>query len=343
MPTVQSVGPTNGPVPGGTLVTITGTNFSGATAVDFGTTPATNVTVVSATQITATSPAGTAGMVDMTVVTPGGTSATTSADEFIYMPVASVVGLTRPRRLPTLAQSTGSSFASQTAGTLASFAGLKNVLVGDFTGNGQDDIVGMSSTGDAWYVAVPNATGTSFTVSTWLTTSLQHKLDERPCRRLQRRRQGRHRGHGQHRQLVRGALDGHEFCHAGRMGPWTTTASPGPHVVVGHFAGSSQDDIAGMANGGAWYVAVPNAASSPTGFNTTVVGHVEQCRHLDERGGRQLYRLFRQWPGRHRGHGQRRLVRGGPQRDLQSHRFQHELVGRVEQRRRLDGCGGRRL
>ena len=40
-------------------MTITGTGFTGATAVDFGTTPATNVTVVNATTITAVSPAGT--------------------------------------------------------------------------------------------------------------------------------------------------------------------------------------------------------------------------------------------------------------------------------------------
>ena len=52
-------------------MTITGTGFTGATAVDFGTTAATNLTVVSDTQITATSPAGT-GTVDVTVTTPGG-------------------------------------------------------------------------------------------------------------------------------------------------------------------------------------------------------------------------------------------------------------------------------
>ena len=62
-------------------MTITGTGFTGATAVDFGTTPATSFTVVSDTTITADSPAGT-GTVDVTVTTPGGTSATSSADQF---------------------------------------------------------------------------------------------------------------------------------------------------------------------------------------------------------------------------------------------------------------------
>ena len=55
-------------------------------ATNNGPSPATNVTVNSATQITASSPAGTAGgTVDVTVVGPGGTSATGSADKYSYL------------------------------------------------------------------------------------------------------------------------------------------------------------------------------------------------------------------------------------------------------------------
>ena len=57
-PAVTSLSPTSGSTAGGTLVTITGTGFTGATAVDFGATAATNVTVVNDTSITADSPAG---------------------------------------------------------------------------------------------------------------------------------------------------------------------------------------------------------------------------------------------------------------------------------------------
>jgi hypothetical protein len=39
---------------------------------------------VNATTITATSPAGAAGTVNVTVTTPGGTSATSTADRFRY-------------------------------------------------------------------------------------------------------------------------------------------------------------------------------------------------------------------------------------------------------------------
>ena len=51
-PTITGFTPTSGRV--GTSVTITGTNFTGATQVQFNTTNATSYTVDSATQITAT-------------------------------------------------------------------------------------------------------------------------------------------------------------------------------------------------------------------------------------------------------------------------------------------------
>ncbi|MGB9246507.1 MAG: IPT/TIG domain-containing protein, partial [Methanoregula sp.] len=87
IPTVTGITPTGGPLAGGTTVTITGTGFTGATAVTFGTTAATSYTVASATSITAVSPAGSAGTVDVTVTTPGGTSTTSAADQFTYDPV----------------------------------------------------------------------------------------------------------------------------------------------------------------------------------------------------------------------------------------------------------------
>jgi len=83
-PTVTSVSPNTGPTTGGTVVTITGTGLTGATAVRFGTANAASFSVSSATSITATAPAGAQGAVDVTVTTPGGTSAATGADTFTY-------------------------------------------------------------------------------------------------------------------------------------------------------------------------------------------------------------------------------------------------------------------
>jgi autotransporter-associated beta strand protein len=94
-PTVTGISPASGPAAGGTTVTITGTSFTGATAVNFGTTAATGVTVVNATTITAVSPAGT-GVVNVTVTTPSGTSTTSAADQFTFLAVApTVVSLER--------------------------------------------------------------------------------------------------------------------------------------------------------------------------------------------------------------------------------------------------------
>jgi hypothetical protein len=84
-PTVTAVSPTSGVTAGGYLVTITGTNFTGATAVKFGTNSATGVTVNSDSSITCVSPAGSAKTaVDVTVTTPNGTSAASKKDRFKY-------------------------------------------------------------------------------------------------------------------------------------------------------------------------------------------------------------------------------------------------------------------
>ncbi len=115
-PAVTAVSPVAGPLAGGTPVTITGTGFTGATLVDFGTTAATNLDVVSATQITATSPAGT-GMVDVTVTTPGGVSAISTADEFTYLAAPTVTGVS-PAEGPTAGGTsvtiTGTTFTDAT-------------------------------------------------------------------------------------------------------------------------------------------------------------------------------------------------------------------------------------
>jgi hypothetical protein len=82
-PAVSGVGPNSGSTAGGFSVAVSGTNFTGATAVYFGTTPAT-ILGVSATEIAVTAPAHAAGKVDVTVVTPSGKSSLASADLFTY-------------------------------------------------------------------------------------------------------------------------------------------------------------------------------------------------------------------------------------------------------------------
>jgi hypothetical protein len=83
LPQVTAIFPTSGTGAGGTSVTITGSGFSDATAVDFGSVSVA-LTVDSDTEITVISPPGT-GIVDITVITPIGVSATGPADQFSYV------------------------------------------------------------------------------------------------------------------------------------------------------------------------------------------------------------------------------------------------------------------
>jgi lysophospholipase L1-like esterase len=75
-PTIGSVTPSQGPTAGGTAITIGGTNFRSGATVTLGGTAATGVTVVSATQITATTAAHATGAVDVVVTNVDQTMAT---------------------------------------------------------------------------------------------------------------------------------------------------------------------------------------------------------------------------------------------------------------------------
>jgi hypothetical protein len=81
-PKVSSLSPYSGVTTGGTTVTITGSGFSGATAVDLGVNAATSFTVVSSTKITFVTPAQSAGLHNVTVTTPYGTSPHVAGDLF---------------------------------------------------------------------------------------------------------------------------------------------------------------------------------------------------------------------------------------------------------------------
>ncbi len=89
---VTGVNPNSGSVSGGTLVTISGSGFIGATQVDFGAlqVPAAGFTVNQAgTSISVISPAAAAaGTVDVTVITSVGPSPTSPVDQFTYQAAA---------------------------------------------------------------------------------------------------------------------------------------------------------------------------------------------------------------------------------------------------------------
>lgn len=83
-PVVTGVSPGHAPEIGGTSVTITGSDLSGATRVNFGDAGLFYYTAYSDTSLTVDSPPYCIGAVDVTVTTPGGTSAVGPADLFTF-------------------------------------------------------------------------------------------------------------------------------------------------------------------------------------------------------------------------------------------------------------------
>jgi hypothetical protein len=164
-PTVTAINPSSGPLAGTNSVTISGSGFSGATAVFFGGNAATGFTVNSPTSITATVPAGTVGTVDVTVTTPVGVSATKPADQYTYVAAPTVTGVNPS------SGSVGGNNTVTISGT--GFSGATAVFFGgnaatSFTVNSPTSITAVvpASTGDAAGtvdVTVTTAGGTSGT------------------------------------------------------------------------------------------------------------------------------------------------------------------------------------
>jgi IPT/TIG domain len=128
LPVVSKLGPLKGPAGGGTQVKITGTGFTGATSVHFGSQEA-SFTVGSSTKIVATAPAGAVGTVDVTVTNTAGTSAITTADRYKYTPtVTSLSPSSGSTAGGTSVTVTGTGFALG-SGTIFKFGGTKAATV----------------------------------------------------------------------------------------------------------------------------------------------------------------------------------------------------------------------
>jgi YVTN family beta-propeller protein len=119
-PVVSAVSPGSGPLTAGTAVTITGTGLAGATAVRFGAGNPAAIVSSTATSCTVVAPAGVVGTVDVQVTTAGGTSGTSSADQYTYV-AAPVVTAISPAAGPaaggTTVTITGTGLARATAVT----------------------------------------------------------------------------------------------------------------------------------------------------------------------------------------------------------------------------------
>ncbi len=93
---VASVSPSHGSVLGGTVITITGTGLAATSLVKIGGVPCTDVTVLSPTQVRATTPPGSAGDFALSVTTPGGTSLAPTPFSYVLQAVTSVTPASGP-------------------------------------------------------------------------------------------------------------------------------------------------------------------------------------------------------------------------------------------------------
>jgi hypothetical protein len=93
-PVVSSISPGSGPAAGGTVVTIKGSGLTSATGVKFGSAASPLVKVASDSELSAVSPPGQAGTVDVTVTTPNGTSPTTGNTKFSYTTITTTTTTT---------------------------------------------------------------------------------------------------------------------------------------------------------------------------------------------------------------------------------------------------------
>ena len=92
-PRVTGISATEGPTAGGTSVTISGTGLTLASAVNFGSTAVTALTITGDTSITVSSPPEGAGTVPVTVTSPGGTGAPDPDLQFTFVAPPTVTGL----------------------------------------------------------------------------------------------------------------------------------------------------------------------------------------------------------------------------------------------------------
>jgi IPT/TIG domain len=158
--TITSFAPTSGPV--GTVVTLTGTGFTGATAVNFNGTTAAIFSVVSATQITATVPSGaTTGTISVTPLSGPDVISATSFTVTVLPAVPTITSFA-PTSAPvgTVVTLTGTGFTGATA---VAFNGTTTAIFVVVSATQITAEVPSGATTGTIAVTTPGGTGTSAT------------------------------------------------------------------------------------------------------------------------------------------------------------------------------------
>jgi hypothetical protein len=160
LPAVTAIAPASGLQAGGTNITLIGTDFVGATAINFGLTPASSFSVNSDMSISATAPPG-YGTVGVTVTNANGTSIVSGANFFTYE--SSVHDFNGDGKSDIVWRDTGGNVAVwlMNGAGVTTPAGIGNVpttwnIVGqrDFNGDGNADLLWLDTSGNMamWFM-----------------------------------------------------------------------------------------------------------------------------------------------------------------------------------------------
>ena len=128
-PTITGINPESGIITGGTAITITGTGFNQGLEVLMDGVTATAITVVSALQITAATPARASGVKEVKIINPDGQNC---VGAFTYNPFPTIAGVT-PGSGPqgTAITITGTGFLTGVGVTIANISAASIVKVSD--------------------------------------------------------------------------------------------------------------------------------------------------------------------------------------------------------------------
>ena len=151
-PTVTGISPSSGPLGGGSVVMITGTNFVGATGVTIGGTAVT-ITSATSTSITFTTPSHSAGTASVLVTTPSGTNASSPPYTYLAAPIVSSIS-------PTSGTANGGTSVTITG---TNFTGATGVTIGGAAATG---VTVVSSTS----ITCTTPSGSGGTTSVQVTT-----------------------------------------------------------------------------------------------------------------------------------------------------------------------------
>ncbi|CAG0949080.1 hypothetical protein PLCT2_00070 [Planctomycetaceae bacterium] len=183
-PTLANVAPAIGLIGGGTNVTLTGTDFTGATDVTFDGVPATSVVAVSDTSITCTTPSHAAGAVSVIVTAPGGSNAANTLFTYVTT-IAPDMAVTRGVT-PVADGGSPDTLGNISIGTVQTVTyTITNNGNATLTLNGAPDLVAISNLVNATPVTVTAQPGTTinagltttFTISYTVTAAIAFSFD----------------------------------------------------------------------------------------------------------------------------------------------------------------------